>query len=102
MITILSAVLAALFVGPQTSDKPVRSVTDPGVVTTHQTITPAGVQTVFSGRVHGIVFGQTSSEVWVLTKGQNNKESQILRLDWNANRVIERFPIKESPGVLGL
>ena len=102
MITILSAALIALFASPQTSDKPVRSITDPGVVTTHQTITPAGVQTVFSGRVHGVVFGQASSEVWVLTKGQNNKESQMLRLDWNANRVFERFPIKESPGLLGL
>ena len=34
-----------------------RGVTDPGVVTTRQAITPAGVQSVFDGRVYGITFG---------------------------------------------
>ena len=38
----------------QTSDKPQRNVSDPGVVTTRQAITPAGFQSVFDGRVHTV------------------------------------------------
>src|SRR5215471_6220458 len=97
---------AALLILPQTLEKPARSVVDPGLVTTRQAITPAGVQTVFVGRVHGIAFGQTSSEVWVLTKGQGTSSSaqpgQILRLDWSSNRVVERYSMPETPGLQGL
>ena len=41
----------------QGAQPPVRAVTDPGVITTRQGITPAGVQSVFDGRVFGITFG---------------------------------------------
>ena len=63
--------LALLLVFPlalpaQSPDKPLRSVTDPGVVTTRQAITPAGVQTVFDGRVYGVAFGATVSNGAVL------------------------------------
>ena len=47
--------------------KPVRAVMDPGVVVTRQNITPAGVQSVFEGRVYGVTFGASSEEVWALT-----------------------------------
>ena len=47
VLTLLFSILASA----QTNDKPARAVTDPGVVTTRQTITPAGVQTIFDGRV---------------------------------------------------
>lgn len=53
----------------QTVEAPVRAVTDPGVVTRRQGITPAGVQTVFEGRVYGLALGRASSELWVLTAG---------------------------------
>ena len=46
---------------------PSRAVTDPGVITTRQAITPAGVQSVFDGRVYGLTFGATDAELWVLT-----------------------------------
>jgi hypothetical protein len=36
----------------QTADHPLHAVSDPGVVTTRQAITPAGVPTVFQGRVY--------------------------------------------------
>ena len=40
----------------QTVERPSRSVTDPGVVTTRQAITPAGVPSVFQGRVYGVAW----------------------------------------------
>src|SRR5262245_28036665 len=35
-----------------------RAVRDPGVVTTGQQITPAGVQSIYDGRVFGVAFGR--------------------------------------------
>jgi hypothetical protein len=46
----------------QTAETPVRAVTDSGVVTTRQAITPAGTQAVFQGRVYGLAFGTSSGE----------------------------------------
>ncbi|MBA3440868.1 MAG: bifunctional YncE family protein/alkaline phosphatase family protein [Pyrinomonadaceae bacterium] len=86
----------------QTAEKPVRAVTDPGVVTTRQTITPAGVQAVFHGRVYGLTFGASSSEVWVLNAQQGNNQAQIFRFDWAANKVLERIPIGNRPGLQGI
>ena len=48
---------ARLMTHAQSVVQPSRGVTDPGIVTTRQTITPAGVQSVFDGRVYGITFG---------------------------------------------
>ena len=102
MLQQLSAAFALIFLPFQTADRPVRAVTDPGVVTTRQDITPAGVQTVFFGRVYGVTFGETPSDVWVLTTRQANQDAQITRLDWAANRIIERISIKENPGLQGI
>ena len=102
MLQELSAAFALIFLPFQTADRPVRAVTDPGVVTTRQDITPAGVQTVFFGRVYGVTFGETPSDVWVLTTRQANQDAQITRLDWAANRIIERISIKENPGLQGI
>ena len=79
-----------------------RSVSDPGVVTTRQTITPAGVQTIFDGRVYGVTFGASSSEVFVLTGRGRNSQSQIFKLDWGTNKVLSRVPLNENPGLQGL
>ncbi len=91
-----AALLLALPVLAQTIDRPVRSVTDPGVVTTRQTITPAGTPTIFQGRVYGVAFGASSNEVWVLGA------TQLYRLDWRANRVLSNITHKSSPGLQGL
>lgn len=80
----------------QTAAGPVRSVTDPGAVTTRQSITPAGVPSVFQGRVYGAVFGETASEVWVLNA------SAVYRLDWLANKVLDRIPLQGSAGLQGI
>jgi DNA-binding beta-propeller fold protein YncE len=86
-IAVLGVALCA-----QTAGVPVGAVPDPGVVTTRQTITPAGVPAVFQGRVHGVAFGSTSGELWVL----NN--NLLLRFDWQSNRVTGRFETGGRPG----
>jgi len=66
---------------------------DPGVVTTRQGITPAGVPTVFTGKVHGVAFGATPEEVIVLGA------THLYRMDWKANRVIEQTLLDGGPGM---
>ena len=80
----------------QTAEKPVRAVTDPGVITTRQSITPAGVQSVFQGRTYGVSFGTSPAEIWVLNV------TRVFKLDWRANRVLERIPLGGSPGLEGI
>jgi DNA-binding beta-propeller fold protein YncE len=86
----------------QTNDKPVRAVTDPGVVTTRQAITPAGVQTIFDGRVYGVAFGASSSEIWALTARGRSAPTQVFKLDWMNNKILSRLPIAETPGLQGV
>ncbi len=69
---------------------------DPGVVTTRQTITPAGVPTIFDGRVYGVTFGVNADDVWVLTA------SHVYRLDWRANRAMKSMPHAGSAGLQGI
>ena len=69
-----------------------RSVTDPGVITTRQAITPAGVPSVFQGRVYGVAWAGNSGELWVL------HASQLYRLDWKNNRVVTSFALGGTPG----
>jgi len=83
-------------VAPSTVPTPTRNVADPGVIATGQRVSPAGVQSVFEGRVAGVRFGRTADEIWVAAPGTT------FRLDWKANRVIARAPTDGRPGVFGL
>ncbi len=88
----------AVFAGAvlaQTVERPMRAVTDPGVVTTNQSITPAGVQTVFKGRVHHALFGERG-EIWALSR------THLYRLDWLENRVLESHDLGGVAGIRGL
>ena len=86
----------ALPLAAQAPDAPVRAVTDPGTVTTRQNITPAGVQSVFQGRVYGVAFGADAGEIYVLqAKG-------IYRLDWKANRMLSLAALKGRMGLQGI
>jgi hypothetical protein len=80
--------LPAFFTWAQT-----RAVTDPGVITTRQTITPAGVPTVFDGRVYGVAFGEDASNIWVAT------EKKLFQLDWRQNRLLEAITLNGLPGL---
>jgi YVTN family beta-propeller protein len=77
----------------QTPEQPSRAVIDPGAVTTRQAITPAGAQSVFHGRVYGVVFGPSEAEIWVLNAGH------VYRFDWKSNRVLDRWPVNGDPGL---
>src|SRR5262252_3742737 len=76
----------------QTVSQPVRSVTDPGVVTTRQAITPAGVPSVFQGRVYGVAWAGKGGDLWVL------HATQLYRLDWKNNRVVSHAALDGAPG----
>ena len=73
-----------------------RIVKDPGVITTRQAITPAGLQSVFDGRVYGVAFGKTSSEVWVL------HAREITLVDWRANKALAHIAFEGSAGLGGI
>ena len=94
MLILAVAVIAAAAVPQQPSPK--RDVRDPGVVATGQRITPAGVQTVFDGRVGGVRFGETSDEIWAAVPGF------VYRLDWRANSVRARARVDGRTGIYSL
>lgn len=90
--------LAALFcLAASAQDIPTRSVIDPGIITTRQALTPAGIQMVFRGRVHGVVFGQASDTVYTLSV--TSKGAQVTQLDWRTNRVVSQVPAAVAPGM---
>lgn len=72
---------------------PRRAVPDSGVVVNAQQVTPAGVQTVFEGRVDGVRFGRTPGDIWVAAPGS------IYHLAWRENRVLSAASYSGRPGV---
>ena len=76
----------------QTPERPVRAVTDPGVVTTRQAITPAGTPSVFSGRAYGVAWSKDPSRLWVL------HATHLYLLDWRTNTVVSRIAHGGTPG----
>src|SRR5690348_8615946 len=83
--------LALLQAAPQPA--PRRAVPDPGVIASLQKVTPAGVQSVFNGRVTGVRFGATSSDLWVGVVGS------AYHLAWADNRVLARGTFNGPTGV---
>jgi DNA-binding beta-propeller fold protein YncE len=77
------------------SQAPRRDVTDPGVIATDQRVTPAGVQSVFDGRVTGVRFSSPSA-LWVVLPGS------AFHLAWSDNRVIARGRFDGRSGAQGL
>ncbi|MFI5246543.1 MAG: hypothetical protein ACHQQR_15020, partial [Gemmatimonadales bacterium] len=80
----------------QPPQRPVRDVPDPGVIATDQRVTPAGLQSVFPGRVGGVKFGKATGELWVAVPGA------AYRLAWRDNRVISSARFDGRPGVYGV
>jgi YVTN family beta-propeller protein len=75
---------------------PHREVSDPGVIVSNQRIAPAGVQSVFDGRVGGVRFGSKPGELWVAVP------RMAYRLSWRDNRVIASAAFDGRPGVQGV
>ena len=61
---------------------PQRPLPDPGVIAVEQHVTPAGVQSVFRGKVGGVRFGRAPGELWVAVPGA------AYRVSWSDNRVV--------------
>src|SRR4051812_14583496 len=61
---------------------PQRPLADPGVIAVEQRVTPAGVQSVFEGKVGGVRFGRNPGELWVAVPGA------AYRLAWRGNRAL--------------
>ena len=87
-------VLSALF--QATVQAPAREIRDPGVIATGQRITPAGVQSVFTGKVGGVRFGASSDEILVAVPGS------VQRVAWRDNRIISRARVDGRPGIFAL
>jgi YVTN family beta-propeller protein len=80
----------------QPPKRPVREIPDPGVIATDQRVTPAGMQSVFDGRVGGVRFGKSPGEIWVAVPGA------VYRLAWRDNRVVASSRLDGRPGVYGV
>jgi DNA-binding beta-propeller fold protein YncE len=89
-------IIGVLFAASLLAQSPVRRVIDPGVVTTRQEITPAGVPAVFDGRVFGVAFGRDSSELYVLAA------TGLFQYDWAANKVVQRLDAGRRPALQGV
>src|SRR5262249_30658657 len=73
-----------------------RQINDPGVIATGQRITPAGVQSVFTGKGGGVRFGAPSQDIIVAVPGS------IQHVAWRDNRVISRARVDGRPGIYAL
>jgi DNA-binding beta-propeller fold protein YncE len=98
---IVSISVASTLVTAQ-APAPERRVGDPGVVTTSQSITPAGVQSTFDGRVYGVAFGAEDDELWVLTGRTKSGRPNLYHLDWLQNRVRSSWQLTGTPALQGL
>ncbi|MBI4166684.1 MAG: bifunctional YncE family protein/alkaline phosphatase family protein [Acidobacteria bacterium] len=88
----------------QTPGKTARTVTDPGIVTTRQAITPAGAQSVIDGRVYGVAFGASSDTVYVAARSGwvQPRMTKVYILDWRRNKALEVVEDDRLPGMQGL
>jgi YVTN family beta-propeller protein len=79
-----------LLAATASAQSPARQVADPGIITTRQAIAPAGVQSVFAGRVHAVTFcgpdkvvvalsGTAGEEISVLSATENRVLSHSVR-----------------------
>jgi YVTN family beta-propeller protein len=81
---------------PPPPPQPRREIPDPGVIATDQRVTPAGVQSVFTGRVYGVRFGARPGEVWVSVPGA------AYRLGWRDNVMLASAAFDGRAGVQGI
>src|SRR5262245_23853247 len=81
---------------PRRPAAPQRPLPDPGVIAVEQRVTPAGVQSVFYGKVAGVRFGKNPGELWVAVP------EAAYRLAWRDNRAITSSAFDGRAGVHGV
>src|SRR2546421_10577 len=83
----------------QTLEQPSRSVSDPGIVTTRQAITPAGVPSVFQGRVYGVSWAE-GGDLWVLHTTEVSRrvwENKLALVDAGSGEVMRQVETGIAP-----
>jgi hypothetical protein len=80
----------------QWPETPVRALTDPGVITTRQELSPAGVQAIVKGRVYGVAFGENSEEILLATN------LAYFRFNWKSNKTLAHQDWNGTPGMQSL
>ncbi len=75
---------------------PQRTIPDPGVFAVGQQVTPAGVQSVFNGRVAGVKFGTEPGDLWAVVPGN------AWRMGWRDGQVRAHVTFNGRPGVHGI
>lgn len=88
--------LLALLQAAQPAPAPQRAVSDPGTQALGQRVVPAGVQSVFDGRVASVRFGTRPGEVWAAVPGH------LWKLSWEDNRVLAHTSFNGRPGIHGI
>ena len=96
-MTPIVLLITPLLTAAQTLEKSVPSVADPGVVTTRQAITPAGVQSIIDGRLYGVAFGSEPGTVYA-AEGSGT----IYKLNWMDAQVLQVIRGERRPGMQGL
>ena len=85
---------------PTNAQPPVASVIDPGVIPSRQSITPAGLQSVFDSRVFGVAFGSDGRSIYAATLGRGG--SYVYQIDLKTNRMIDVASAPAASGMQGL
>jgi YVTN family beta-propeller protein len=85
---------------PLNAPPPANSVVDPGVIPSRQQITPAGLQSIFEGRVYGVAFGENGESIFAVVPGQ--KGTLVYQIDLKSNQMISALTAGASSGMQGL
>lgn len=85
---------------PSVVARPVNSVVDPGIIPSRQTITPAGMQSVFESRVFGVAFGENGESIYAAVLGQ--KGTNVYQIDLKTNQMMTVLSADASAGLQGL
>ncbi|MFC5861828.1 alkaline phosphatase family protein [Acidicapsa dinghuensis] len=85
---------------PSKATPPANSVVDPGIIPSRQSISPAGWQSVFEGRVNGVAFGEHGDTIYAATVGQKN--SYIYQISLKTNQMMAVFSTPATAGMQGL
>jgi YVTN family beta-propeller protein len=85
---------------PSDAAPPVSSVVDPGIIPSRQSITPAGLQSIFDSRVNGVAFGANGDSIYAAVLGQ--KGTHVYQIDLKTNRMMTVLNAANISGMQGL
>jgi DNA-binding beta-propeller fold protein YncE len=104
-VALLAASLAVAAPGFSQAPKAgIRQITDPGVITTRQSITPAGVQSVMKGKIYGLAFAGSPDLLAVMTfdRTDPSQSGSLTLVDWRRSQIKRVEPVGGNAGIQGL